>query len=284
MVDWSVVEAGIVVMDARTRARRKASEERGRAMPSTTSTLQDRRTLQEILDRLGCPTSPKPSSTAAKWSIGLAEEHGSAVTATQIARTIRIRTVVKQFGQGAPTLKQRANKRIAERFAAEIERRGGETGIPTDSGMIPLAVRDRDARRDLTLLGASGWRFYSKRESHFAELAYLCGSDDSGLWAIRVPGTLRTVNEAMRWSTPVVAARREHLRQGDVYAVRTTAAHDGTGVEDLPAHHVWDPQARTLTHVSDGRRHETLTIPWPVRFVRQRQLGMGRGAGRGCGD
>ena len=78
-------------------------------------------------------------------------------------------------------------------YVNEIERRGGETTIfstPYGCGRskgfnIPLqCVNTTDG--GLVLLRAEGWRFYSRNFGvRKASIAYLCGSDDNGPWAVR---------------------------------------------------------------------------------------------------
>lgn len=184
----------------------------------------------------------------------------------------------------------RVLSRLAGVYSAEIAARGGEIVIEDEhaGGDAYLSVRDR--KDGMTLLKAEGWRYYSRRfGSRPAILAYLCGRDDNGRWAVRVPGTVETVEEAMEAIEPaaVKAARKAGktiLRQGDVYAIETTKAHDGKG--DLPSNHRWDAVTRTLTH-TDSRgagSHGALSIPFPVRFVTQSTLAMGRTQRRGRGD
>jgi hypothetical protein len=167
-------------------------------------------------------------------------------------------------------------------YTAEIRRRGGETSITGNYGTEHVQVTDH--ADGLYLLHAAGFRAYSRRHGcHWTTLSYLCGTEDGPLWAVRVPGTITTTGAALAWLEPAAvtrarAAGKRVLRQGDVYAVQTTLAHDGTG--ELPDRHAWDQAARVLSHP----QHPALHLPHPVRFVPQRVYGMGRGAGRGPGD
>jgi hypothetical protein len=100
---------------------------------------------------------------------------------------------------------------------------------------------------------------------------------------VRVPGTIENVADAVDWIEPaaVKAARAKSkrvLRQGDVYAVETTKAHDGKG--ELPEGHSWCPRSRVLTH----NEHAPMEIGFPCRFLQQKAFGMGRGAGFGSAD
>lgn len=93
-------------------------------------------------------------------------------------------------------LPERLKSFIAKKYRQEIERRGGETYIAEKSRNVFLAVAER--RDGLVLLRAEGWRQYSNRfGARPASLAYLCGRDDNGPWAVRVPGTVKSVAEAL---------------------------------------------------------------------------------------
>lgn len=172
---------------------------------------------------------------------------------------------------------------------AEITRRGGETIITGKYGDTNLAIEDVDA--GMVLVHATGWRSYGKQNpARIATLSYLHGTDDSGPWAVRVPGTVLTVRHAISWITPAevadaTAKGKRVWRQGDVYAIETTLASDGKGAGDVADAHVWNPKTRYLVHKpADGRKHRPLKLSRPVRFVSQRVYGMGRGAGRANGD
>lgn len=238
-------------------------------------------------------TLPPQISRDARALAGFLAEHGlpgrrsmTAITRLRRERARRQEPVC----QPAP-VRERLREYLLDQARAEILRRGGEITIEGDHSTTPLSLWDRDRERRLLLVGAEGWRYYSRRfGARRAALAYLYGVDDSGPWAVRVPATVRTVDDALAWLEPaeVTAARaagRRVLRQGDVYAVETTQAYDGAGAADLPDGHRWNPTTRYLTHhPEDGRKHRPLRVSFPARFVRQRAYQMGRGAGRGRGD
>jgi len=178
---------------------------------------------------------------------------------------------------------QRLKATIERQMRAEIRRRGGETAIEGSYDTEVVELVDRNSREHLYLLRAEGWRQYSKAYgARRASLSYLCGRDDSGTFAVRVPGTVTTVADALAWLEPsevtrAKAAGKRVRRQGDVYAVETTRAHDGKGVQDLPAAHEWRPGTRTLVHrPQDGRKHRPVRVAFPARFVMQRAYQMGR--------
>jgi hypothetical protein len=183
----------------------------------------------------------------------------------------------------------------------EIARRGGETFILSDrKGAQRRYVQLRDSARDpwsdatLYLAGVDAWRDYADG-FRWTSLRYLYGVDDNGPWAVRVPGNCDSVLAALDKITPADvrkarAAGKKVKRQGDVYAVQTTKAYDSRGAEDLVEPdgrhgHFWNPETRYLTHrAGDGRNHRPLRVSYPVRFVRQSTIAMGRGNGRGPGD
>jgi hypothetical protein len=174
-------------------------------------------------------------------------------------------------------------------YTDEIRLRGGETSI---RGKVANTYLRIYAEEDgLLLLRADGWRHYSNRfGARPAHLVYLCGRDDNGRWAVRLPSSVETINEALDALEPAQVrkakeAGRTVLRQGDVYAVETSRRYDGTG--DLPSSHVWDVGARELRHTDRNAAHAALTIPFPVKFYTQTALRMGRlsaGSRTGRGD
>jgi len=170
----------------------------------------------------------------------------------------------------------------------EIGKRGGETQIQGENNAYPLRMIDR--ADGMALLHVSAWRYYSRGfGSRLASLCYLCGRDDNGRWAVRVPGTCDTVMDALARIEPKeVQSARDNgitvLRQGDVYAVETKRAYDGKGAATLPSNHTWNPETRELRHLDSRSPHATLSIPFPVRFVAQSALRMGRTARRGSAD
>lgn len=162
-----------------------------------------------------------------------------------------------------------AIERRRQVFVDEIARRGFDTVITSGSGAwrdaedLELSVYDR--QDGLWLLGAEGWRKYTRKYSAFATLRYLCGIDDNGPWAVRVPGSCTTVEEALDYTIPAEVKRahqtgRRVLRQGDVFAIEMRR----DGKHELPRGHRFDVATRTLTHEGG---HETVMVPFPCKFI-----------------
>lgn len=254
-------------------------------------------------------------------SITLKSDHGTAVvkprghylTPRQVRRAQRAlgartgsrylghenRDVLAQIGpDGSAEIYLRTE--LEAELLAEVERRGGETGINhapsqgcsasrTTWRQIEICSVGMSEGRMVVLLRAEGWRYYSRRfGSRPAAVAYLGGYDDNGPWAARVPGTVESATEAVRWLEPsdVQAARsagRRVLRQGDVYAVETPMQHDGSRADDIDGH-TWYQRARVLIHGDLEHHHSPLVVPFPARFLQQRAYRMGRSGLQGAAD
>jgi hypothetical protein len=183
----------------------------------------------------------------------------------------------------------KVEKRV-RRFIGEIQKRGGETEILGKKNRVnaSLSLKETSEKRGkLTLLTAHGWRFYSNRfGSRLASLAYLCGIDDNGPWAVRIPGTIVSIKDAIDWVEPnaVKKARSKNqkiLRQGDVYVIQSRK--DLAQITDLPPNHQWNPETRILSHLGK-KSHKPLHVPFPCKFVEQKVYRMGRSGRRDNAD
>ena len=222
---------------------------------------------------------------------------------TAITKLRRDRARRREATVRTTTVADRARERMVALYTAEIERRGGETSINGRYGTEYLYPSGRDLRAGLVLLHAEGYRDYGSRKGcHWSRLSYLCGTDDSGRWAVRVPGTITGTWAAVSWLTPAAVQRAIRLgrrvrRQGDVYAIEMKRQGDtktgwvgddrrrdpATG-QWITSHH-WNADTRYLTHhPEDGRKHKPVRVSYPARFVQQRAYGMGRTGARGAGD
>lgn len=190
------------------------------------------------------------------------------------------------------TDKERAVKRFHSEFPKfqtqcyhTIVERGGETSIAGNYRENHIDVTDLNITDKLCVYHAEGWRKYGSRyPARYAQLSYFCGLDDSGYFAVRIQGTVKTVKEAIDWLMPSAVKKaiekgKQIIRQGDIYAVETLQRCDGSGLELLDRHE-WDAESRTLTHPE----HEPIKIDFPCRFYRQRSYEMGRTSARGWAD
>lgn len=179
---------------------------------------------------------------------------------------------------------------ILKNYVNEITRRGGETGIYY--GYRASALREKPLEhlasgksegKTVHLVGCDAWRYYSRRfGSRPASLRYLVGKDDSGLWAVRVPGKVDTVADAVAYITPAIVlkarkARRRVLRQGNLYLVeapRARAHLDNSPIASFGSHE-YHRRARVLLHPE----HAPLQVPAGVCWVpvEQKTLNTARG-------
>jgi len=174
----------------------------------------------------------------------------------------------------------------------EIKKRGGEVAIAGKYQVVGLYVVDvaKSGGKAVALLTASGWRQYSRRfGARRASLAYLGGRDDSGWWAVRVPGTVETVLGGLSWLRPAAVkaalakGRRRVKRQGDVYFVLTGAPRNN--FDALPGSHRLGltDDWKDVVVLHGGHKPLILRgLGW--RAYPQNAYQMGRSGRRGMGD
>jgi hypothetical protein len=85
-------------------------------------------------------------------------------------------------------------------------------------------ISDRRQNPHLWLLHSNYMASYTHWEQWWLSSSYLCGHTDNHDWAVRVPGTLITVDEALSWITPAQVkkaqkAKQPVYRQGDMYFI-----------------------------------------------------------------
>lgn len=196
--------------------------------------------------------------------------------------------------QGDPldrSLEERFQARLREIGWEQILKRGlSRPAFLNKPDLLRVASRVRGER--LWLLHGEGWYKYSGPfGSRYQTASYLCGCEDGHYWAVRVPGTITTVDQAELWLMPA-PVRKEHLdgqnqvwRQGDMYFIPQPS---GRHCHDLSALHGTRHHAEVVDRVDVGvvvthPEHSTLNLPSAhyYRVYQQTQL---NGAGRVAGD
>ena len=227
--------------------------------------------------------SPSWSLTALRARIPMQRGARLAELRDRVIRAAReMETARRQETHGDPAadLQRRLAAHILEKATREVAARGGEIDIDG----VELDLLDRDPAAGLVLVGCDGWRQYSRAYGRrYASLRYLCGNDDNGAFAVRVPGSVDTVAAALDAITPSEVRRareagRGVLRQGDVYAVELKTSRVSDEVL-WGTHHSYDPERRRLVHEDSAAPHRDVVIPasWRgVKFIFQNGLGMGR--------
>lgn len=194
------------------------------------------------------------------------------------ARDEMIKAVLSLRAEAVDKLATPLHKRLSDKlvniYEAEIQKRGGEVEIVEQNRVAGLRVIS--SYKGLHIIGCDGFRYYSSKfGSRPASLRYLCGRDDNGRWAARVPGTINSVFGAIDWLEPkplqqARAAGRTVKRQGDVYLVG--GGRRDEGISDLPPTHRWDYNTRTLHHTGSPAHGPVEWGDEPVRVILQRRF------------
>ena len=187
----------------------------------------------------------------------------------------------------APDLRGRWMLRMQGQMLLEAARRGLPVVVDcaraADQPVRLESMRRTDEGYWVGLLRGEGWADYGSRMPRkLKSVALLAGRDDAGWWAVRVPGSIDSVEAGLLWLEPAAVrqARAEGkrvLRQGDVWIVER--ARDGMGKGRLPFGHEWDEATRTLKHGA----HNVVHVPWPATAIPQNTLAP-NGVGRRSAD
>lgn len=130
---------------------------------------------------------------------------------------------------------------------------------------------------------------YSARQQWWVSASYLCGHSDRQDWAVRLPGTIITVKEALVWLTPSQVRKAKQKgkrveRQGDIYFVPLAISDNDFDVLQQSRHQpVYVPHhpkgpSIVITHP----QHPDVRLDWNQtwRAIQQKQMiSNGRRAG-----
>jgi hypothetical protein len=180
----------------------------------------------------------------------------------------------------AGKLIQRTRKQITDR----------RISVPDDFGRKEMTAEVTDRQKNPnTWLVHFKWRtrsygsltygdYMPSRSTH---ASFLCGRSDKQDWAVRVPGTIKTVQKALVWITPAAVrkAQREQkkvLRQGDLFFIPLRIYDDDMNALWGTRHtSLRTPQGVVISHP----QHPALTLPsinktnYGWLAVQQKQLG-----------
>ena len=161
--------------------------------------------------------------------------------------------------------------------AAEIAKRDLPTPTGWDGGSVTDSTCD-DLMNRRWVVHSSYYHKYTKSEGWVIRGSFLAGYDDGHPFAVRIPGTIKTVAEAITWLTPAAVRNATGkglgvLRQGDIYVVETVRKTD---VSELAGtqHTFHVTPSRGIRRISHPE-HGTATIPKPwknFKVYRQRQM------------
>jgi hypothetical protein len=172
---------------------------------------------------------------------------------------------------GPAAIRARVAARLIAICAEQIRKRRLSTPAGFDDSK--LFIRNRERPGGLWLCACEYFYEYSKRFGAWKQrAAYLCGKDDSGYWAMRVPSTCHTVRTALSKAFPAEFLKakeegRRTWRQGDILAVELKRGKDNTNALAGTRHTFRD--TRYLVHPE----HKPVRLPnTPVKFFQIHQV------------
>ena len=224
-----------------------------------------------------------PKARLKRYAMGIKSKAGHTVAGIyrEFARQIYERDVRGICGYVVVnSIKDRVYAYIISITYDEILRR--RLDMPAGITRRSFNVTDRDVENRLWVINASAKYHYSNRFGDWWNNAsWLAGYDEGQLFAVRVPSSITTVEEALSYMKPAAVHNAECDgrwvgRQGDVYAVEKIAGDDNTEAIRYTRHN-YNKETRELTHP----QHKTLRIPLNVKAVRfyvQKTTDSGRAA------
>jgi hypothetical protein len=181
-----------------------------------------------------------------------------------------------------------AEKRLITRAHEQIRTRRLDTPDDFNRDGMVANVTDRTKNPDMWVVHFSwktrpyGSRWYGDYVgSRKAHASFLCGREDKQDWAVRVPGTITTVQKALDWITPAaikkaLAAKKQVFRQGDMFFLPLRMYGNDLGSLWGTRHdYNLGPQGIVISHP----QHPKLTLPnlkdstYGWRAIQQKQLG-----------
>jgi hypothetical protein len=184
-----------------------------------------------------------------------------------------------------------AERVLIGRTNAQINARRRIQTPPVDffmegNGMV-VSVTDRQVHPSMWLVHyawkarrINPWGDYM-RTTRKAHASFLCGREDGQDWAVRVPGTLLTIKEALHWITPspvrkAFQAGKIVHRQGDMYFIPVQLHSSRNDLEALFGTEHQTTRGPSITTVSHPQ-HGDLELPnldkgYVWRAVRQTQM------------
>ena len=137
-------------------------------------------------------------------------------------------------GAGLTPLEQRL---LIDRTMKQIARRSLAVpyGFGSKKAQQSREIADRKKKPSLWLMRAVYYAEYSRREGWWVSATYLAGHSDKQDWAVRVPSTMTTVEQALSWLTPSPVKKalekgKDVYRQGDIYFVPMKLPHHDLSV------------------------------------------------------
>ena len=167
-------------------------------------------------------------------------------------------------------LAERLKVYLIQRCWDQIEKRDLDTpfGLTEESD---LYIADRSIKERLWICRFNEYMKYSSRVSWYVSASYLCGHSDGQDWAVKIPGTITDVGEALAWLTPAKVKKAKTVkRQGDVYLIPSRKFN----FDALPASH--ELTSNETGYMLRHNQHPTVILEgfgWTA--IRQKQMAVG---------
>lgn len=218
-----------------------------------TATIKTRRFEKSVIERKAAQTAARSHDPRAT----VAAPRGRKTPILEMARAIK-------RARNAPTdhlatpIRTRLNARLIDQGVDEIASRHLDTPAGWDEFPKRITHRAKVGNSYHYLLSGEGWYEYSKRfGSRYQKAVYLIGTDEGQRFAVRLPATCDSVQEALDWLKPADIRKAEDQglpvkRQGDIFfrPVRTLKTHEMGGL--------WGTR-----HTANTRKDGGLTIVHP---------------------
>lgn len=146
-----------------------------------------------------------------------------------------------------------------------------------------IKITDRSRKPSMWVLHYNAYTKYSSRESWWVSASYLCGHSDGSDWAVRIPSTIREIDEAIDWLTPAqvkkaIKERRDVKRQGDMYFIPMRISwHDFHALINTRHRNIFDNRKTKERLIIVHPEHPDIELDSDKRWkaIQQRQLGVG---------
>lgn len=187
----------------------------------------------------------------------------------------------------AITIDETQKQRLIDRTIKQLKNRNLVTpyGFENKNAVKSRDILDRQTKPSLWILGVNYYAKYSSRASWWISASYLAGHSDKQDWAVRIPSTITTVQEALYWLTPrpvrqALEKGKEVYRQGDIYFVPVKLPENDFGVLRGTRHSVEEGEAGILKILHPQHPSVILDARITWRAYPQKQLLIGSMRGR----
>jgi len=248
--------------------------------------------VREYLAARVQPTTKEQARDRARLLVQEAKAQGHKVTIKGVVEELerqqalsRARHDARAIPQAIPA-RERVKAFLVRLALQAIRDRSLDTPTGWEEEEEGVEVLDRDVQQRTWLIGNSYSYHYSNRfGDRNISGAFLCGREHGQIWAVRVPGTLSTVPDALAWLEPATVTKAKEkgrivLRQGDFYFVEMPRYREDNMDALQWTDHEYAAQGRLVAHPQHGH----VIFPQDRHFKAVPQSQMGHGGSRVSAD